>query len=126
MHLLPKNTEVELVHGGTPGSERLEILARVKGTSNPSITLQFGCLTEGVDANAFNAGVMSRQMGTIANQQFLGRFTRANSTDRKRFEAGEILLNSPNGWVKYEAVLYVIVHDEQMVDFEFNDSNFTG
>lgn len=107
---------LQTVHAGVPGRERKEVYARVR-TSVASLLGQHSIVKEGIDITCFNALVMARNMEVIGVQQAIGRIVRADPRDTEALKAGRISLDSPEGWHKYTATVYVLVRDESADDF---------
>lgn len=108
--------DINTVHAGTPGTERLEIFEKIKKSHN-SVLCQHSIVKEGIDVTSFNALVFSRKMEVIGTQQALGRIVRADPRDTENLKAGKISIDDPTGWKKYYAVVYVVVTDDDMEDF---------
>lgn len=109
---------LQTVHAGVPGRERRFIYERVK-TSVAALLCQHSIVKEGIDITCFNALVMARNMEVIGVQQAIGRIVRADPRDTEALKAGRISLDSPEGWHKYTATVYVLVRDEGADDFRF-------
>jgi superfamily II DNA or RNA helicase len=114
---LPKDTLVVSVSAATPQLVRKQTFDKIKA-SNQSMCLQHSVVKEGIDITAFNAIVIHRGMNAIALQQGLGRAIRANPIDTKKLESGEISLDSPDGWLKYSATVYLAVDDDNKAYLE--------
>lgn len=108
---------LQTVHANVPARDRKAIYEKVK-ESDDSILLQFSVVKEGIDITPFNALVISRNMDVIGTQQGIGRVVRAHPDDTAALAAGKISLDSPEGWKKYSAVVYVIIHDHTMDNFK--------
>jgi superfamily II DNA or RNA helicase len=111
------NCLLNTVHAGVPGRERKKIYEEIKTAAN-SVLCQFSVVKEGIDINPFNCVVFSRNMDVIGTQQAIGRAVRAHPDDTKALKAGLISIDSPEGWKKYEATLYVIMHDDSAESFK--------
>jgi superfamily II DNA or RNA helicase len=109
---------LETVHAGVQSRDRKKIYEQVRGSID-SVLCQFSVVKEGIDINPFNAVVFSRNMDVIGTQQAIGRAVRANPEDTANLKAGLISVDSPEGWKKYSATLYVIIHDD--ADFTFKE-----
>ncbi len=107
---------LQTVHAAVPGHERREVYDRIK-SSTSSVLDQHSIVKEGIDITCFNALVMARNMEVIGVQQAIGRIVRADPRDTEALQAGRISLDSPKGWHKYAATVYVIVSDEDANDF---------
>ena len=114
---LPKDTLVVSVSAATPQLVRKQTFDKIKA-SNQSMCLQHSVVKEGIDITAFNAIVIHRGMNAIALQQGLGRAIRSNPIDTKKLESGEISLDSPDGWLKYSATVYLAVDDDNKAYLE--------
>jgi hypothetical protein len=111
---------VQTVHANIPARQRQDAYSKIK-TSNDSTLHQFSVVKEGIDVTSFNASIISRVMDVIGTQQGpIGRIVRADSRDTEALKAGEISLDSPDGWHKYTATIYVIIHDNEMDNFNEN------
>lgn len=102
--------ELNTVHSGVHGRERKKIYEKVR-SSTDSMLCQYSVVKEGIDINPFNCVIFSRNMDVIGTQQAIGRAVRANPEDKKKFDAGLISIDSPEGWIKYDATLYIIMHE---------------
>jgi len=109
---------LETVHAGVQSRDRKKIYELVR-TSVDSVLCQFSVVKEGIDINPFNSVVFSRNMDVIGTQQAIGRAVRANPEDTANLKAGKIGIDSSEGWKKYDATLYVIIHEDS--DFTFKD-----
>ncbi len=109
---------LETVHAGVQTRDRKKIYELVR-TSIDSVLCQYSVVKEGIDINPFNAVVFSRNMDVIGTQQAIGRAVRANPEDTAALKAGLISVDSPDGWKKHSATLYVIIHED--ADFTFKD-----
>ncbi len=115
---LDPHTLLQTVHAEISGDERVKIFESVK-TSTDSLLPQHSVAKEGIDITAFTGVVFSREMEVIGTQQALGRVVRAHPDDTANLKAGKISLDSPVGWVKPVAYVYVIMHaDDMMKDFK--------
>jgi superfamily II DNA or RNA helicase len=110
-------TLLQTVHAAIPSDQRRDIFEKVK-KSTDSLLPQHSVVKEGIDVTAFNAAIFSREMETIGTQQALGRIVRADPRDTLRLKTGELTIDSPYGWFKPIATAYVIIHDEDMENFE--------
>ena len=110
------NCHLNTVHAGVPGRERKAIYEEIKNADN-SVLCQFSVVKEGIDINPFNCVIFSRNMDVIGTQQAIGRAVRANPDDTKALQAGLISIDDPTGWKKYDATLYVIMHDSDAGSF---------
>lgn len=108
--------DLETVHAGVPNRDRKKIYDKID-VSQDFILCQYSIVKEGIDKNGFNCAVISRNMDVSGTQQGLGRTVRADPRDTTNFEKGLISLDSPEGWYKYYAVVYVIVTSTDMEDF---------
>lgn len=108
---LPKNTLVAAVSAATSQMIRKQIFNNIKD-STLAITLQHSVVKEGIDITGINGLAIHRGMNLISLQQGLGRAIRANPIDTKKLESGEISLDSPDGWLKYSATVYLAVDDD--------------
>lgn len=111
------NCPVNTVHAGVPSNERKKIYEEIKNSDN-SVLCQYSVVKEGIDINPFNTVIFSRNMDVIGTQQAIGRAVRANPADTKNLQAGKISIDSPEGWIKYDATLYVIMHEEEADTFK--------
>ena len=109
---------LQTVHAGVPSRDRKKIYDAVSKSSD-SVLCQYSVVKEGIDINPFDTVIFSRNLDVIGTQQAIGRAVRANPEDTKNLKAGSISIDLPNGWNKYSATLYVILHDE--VDLTFKD-----
>lgn len=108
---LPKGTLVVSVSAATPQTARRQIFDKIKA-SNQSLCMQHSTMVEGIDIITFSAITIQRGMNAITLQQAFGRPIRANPIDTKRLESGEISLDSPDGWLKYSATVYLAVDND--------------
>jgi superfamily II DNA or RNA helicase len=111
------NCELQTVHAGIPGYQRKKIYENVNCAKN-SVLCQYSVVKEGIDINPFNCVIFSRNMDVIGTQQALGRAVRANPEDTKNLKAGKISIDSSEGWNKYDATVYVIMHLENADSFK--------
>lgn len=113
------NGLLETVHAGVPSRDRKKIYERIASPEqkHDSVLCQFSVVKEGIDINPFNTVVFSRSMDIIGTQQAIGRAVRANPEDTKNLHAGLIDIDKPEGWKKYSATLYVIIHEKSNVTF---------
>ena len=109
-------TSLFTVYAGVPDHDRRTIFDEIK-LSNNCVLCQHSIVKEGIDITSFNSILFSRDMNVIGTQQALGRVVRAHPDDTKDLAAGKISLNSSKGWRKYEAVVYIIVDDDDMQDY---------
>lgn len=107
---------VQTVHAEIPARDRKSAYEKINHSVD-SILFQFAVVKEGIDITPFNAEIVSRNMDVIGTQQGLGRIVRAHPDDTKAVSEGKISLDSPKGWKKYTATVYVIIHDEDMNNF---------
>jgi superfamily II DNA or RNA helicase len=108
---------LETVHAGVPSRDRKKIYEAVRESSD-SVLCQYSVVKEGIDINPFDTVIFSRNLDVIGTQQAIGRAVRANPEDTKNLKAGLISVDSPEGWKKYSATLYVILHDEADLTFK--------
>jgi superfamily II DNA or RNA helicase len=108
---------LETVHAGVPSRDRKKIYEAVRESSD-SVLCQYSVVKEGIDINPFDTVIFSRNLDVIGTQQAIGRAVRANPEDTKNLKAGLISVDSPEGWKKYSATLYVIMHDEKDLTFK--------
>lgn len=113
---LDAGTTLQVVHSGTSGRDRRSRYVALRA-SDDSILCQHSILVEGADFVEMNGAILSRSMDVTGTQQAVGRIVRASPADTARFTAGEISLDSPDGWTKHGATVYVVVHDHEMDDF---------
>jgi superfamily II DNA or RNA helicase len=109
-------TSLYTVYAGVPDQDRKRIFDEIRVSTN-CVLCQHSIVKEGIDITSFNSILFSRDMNVIGTQQALGRVVRAHPDDTKDLVADKILLNSSKGWRKYEAVVYIIVDDDDMQDF---------
>jgi len=108
---------IQTVHAGVPARNRMDAYEKIK-TSDDSILHQHSVVKEGIDVTAFNASIVSRVMDMMGTQQgAIGRIARADPLDTEALKAGKISLDSPDGWHKYSATIYVTMHDDDMDNF---------
>jgi superfamily II DNA or RNA helicase len=108
---------LQTVHAGVPSRDRKKIYDAV-GASSDSVLCQYSVVKEGIDINPFDTVIFSRNLDVIGTQQAIGRAVRANPEDTKNLKAGLISVDSAEGWKKYSATLYVILHDESDITFK--------
>lgn len=113
---LPDETMLRSVSASTTGFERASAFNEIRKSSR-SILLQHSILKEGVDITGLNAVVISRAMDTIGIQQAIGRVVRAHPRDTEALRAGNIKLDDPRGWYKYDAVIYICVYENDDASF---------
>ena len=111
-----ENCLVQTVHAQVPSRNRKAAYDKVK-VSDDSVLHQFSVVKEGIDITPFNAAIISRNMDVVGTQQGIGRIVRADPDDTKALMEGKITLDSPEGWKKYTATVYVIIHDDSMEKF---------
>lgn len=107
---------IQTVHANIPARERKMVYEEVN-LSSDSILFQHSVVKEGIDITPFNGEIISRNMDVIGTQQGLGRIVRAHPEDTKALKEGKISLDSPVGWKKYTATVYVIIHSGEMDNF---------
>jgi superfamily II DNA or RNA helicase len=120
-----QNALLQTVHAGVPGNDRKNCYDKVK-VSDDSILAQYSVVKEGIDITPFNAVIFSRKMDIIGTQQGLGRIVRADPRDTENLKNGTITLDSPVGWHKYYAIIYVVIHDDELGGFEEFVKEFVG
>jgi superfamily II DNA or RNA helicase len=113
---LGEDVHLATIHAAVPSEQRKNIFNRCK-TSIKSILCQYSIVKEGIDCTAFNALVLSRVLDQIGLQQAIGRIVRAEPQDRENLKNGKITLDKPEGWIKYNATVYIVVHDDEMDAF---------
>jgi predicted helicase len=111
MKELAPNMNIDEIVSSTPRHEREGAKERIAVSKN-SLMLNHSIAKEGFDNPLTNAVILSRNMDVIGIQQALGRAARILPEDREKLLAGQISLDSPKGWKKYYANVYVISHDE--------------
>jgi superfamily II DNA or RNA helicase len=116
---------LQTVHAEIPARDRKKVYDKIKD-SNDSILFQYSVVKEGIDITPFNALIISRNLDVIGTQQGIGRVVRAHPEDTAALKAGTISLDSPEGWKKYTATVYVIIHDGEMDDYRKRLKDFIG
>lgn len=106
-----QGVSVHMISSSVSVEDRAEIFEHVK-TSTQNLIYHHSVAKEGTDIPGLNCGAISRGMDVISIQQGIGRLVRVHPDDLARLQTGEIKLNDPAGWVKYDATVYILVYDE--------------
>ena len=107
---------LQSVHASVPARDRKKMYDNIKNSTD-SVLFQHSVVKEGIDITPFNALIISRNIDIIGTQQGIGRVVRAHPEDTAALKAGTISLDSPEGWKKYTATVYVIIHGGEMEDY---------
>jgi superfamily II DNA or RNA helicase len=111
-------TQINTVHSNVKSFVRKKTYDAIKNSKN-SVLFQHSIIVEGFDLSNFNYAVFHRDMEVITTQQAIGRIIRANPLDTQDLLDGKIELNSPNGWRKYDATIFVVIDDDDKTYHNF-------
>jgi superfamily II DNA or RNA helicase len=96
----------------TSNGDRDLIIEKIKA-SGGNILHQHSVAKEGINLPNLHGGIIGRGMSIISLQQSIGRSDRALWDDTKRFNKGELSLDSPEGWTKYYNLVYLVVDSDE-------------
>jgi len=105
------DVNMHFMSADTHSNERENIIESIRKSGN-NILNQHSVAKEGVNLPNLHAGLIDRGMDYKTAQQAIGRSDRALHQDTINFEKGLISLDSPEGWLKYYNVIYVVVDDD--------------
>jgi len=95
----------------TSNGDRDNILREIR-ESGGNILHQHSVAKEGINVNNLHGSIIGRNMSIISLQQSIGRSDRALYIDTDNLQKGKISLDSPEGWIKYYNLVYVIVDSD--------------
>lgn len=96
----------------TTNGDRESIFDSIR-SSGDNILHQHSVAKEGINIPNLNGGLIGRMMNIIGTQQAIGRSDRVPYSDTKKFERGEITLDSPVGWDNYYNIIYLNVDSDE-------------
>lgn len=73
---------------------------------------QHSIMREGINIDNLHGEIINRGMGTHSLQQSIGRGDRTLAEDTVKFQRGEMKLDSPIGWKKYNNLVYIILDSD--------------
>jgi superfamily II DNA or RNA helicase len=95
----------------TTNGDRDLIIENIKN-SGGNILHQHSVAKEGINLPNLHGGIIGRGMSIISLQQSIGRSDRSLWEDTKKFNKGELSLDSDSGWTKYYNLVYLIIDSD--------------